>query len=327
VVNGCTIQNNNYWGVAAMDNSALIVVNSTITSNGRAGVSVSSGSSGRIGEDSRGNAGPNTIQNNGSGISVYQTARASITNNTIQNNTWQGVFIEGASARLTNNVIRSNWKGVEVNTSGSARLGINDDGSAGVGNIIESNQLDGISIAHSGSAYMLNNTMRLNGQGTGRPGVKVYQATGRLVGGNTIEDNGGHGVEVDLGALFQGVGDWNVTTGPDLIRGNAYSGISGWNSASLDIRKATVTNNTQNGIVLSLQSTLRIYDSTVTGNSWDGIRLYDGSSVARYSTNTPLASITNNSGWGIICSGGSTLVGGTGASGVSGNLLGQVNCP
>jgi uncharacterized membrane protein YfcA len=62
-----------------------------------------------------------------------------------------------------------------------------------------------------------------------------------------------------------------------------------------------------------------------------GIVLYDGSSVARYN-NTPRASITTNSGWGIVCYGGSNLIEPFFSPpwvppDISGNSLGQVNCP
>ena len=53
-------------------------------------------------------------------------------------------------------------------------------------------------------------------------------------------------------------GDWNLTPGQDIIQYNGYSGISGWNNASLDIRKGTVTNNTQNGLALAIIKSLKI---------------------------------------------------------------------
>ena len=319
VVNSCTIQGNANQGVIATDNAALVLVNSTINSNGETGVRVWKGSSARIGHNLRGEAGPNTIQNNRSGIKVYQASQAMIVNNTIQNNRGDGVLVEGASARLTNNTIKSNWKGIEVTSAGNARIGINDDGSAGIGNIIESNQLEGISINHSSAAYMLNNQIRLNGQGTGRAGVKIYQATGRLIGGNTIEGNGGHGVEVDLGALLQGVGDWNLNPGPDIIRRNVYSGIYAWNGSSLSIQKAEITENTQHGIGVSLRSTVRIYDSTVSDNKMNGIWLWRGSAVIlSLDASTPPASVTGNIGWGVLCEDAESSLGGT-TSGVVGN--------
>jgi hypothetical protein len=176
---------------------------------------------------------------------------------------------------------------------------------------------------------MLNNQIKLNGLPTVRAGVGIYRATGRLVGGNTIEGNGGHGVEVDLGALFQGVGDWNLTPGQDIIRQNGYSGIYGWNGANLDIRNVVVTNNTQNGIHLRLRSTLRIYDSTVShhlNSNYHGILLNEGSAVAFYHPDdTPAVTITNNSGKGVYCPGPESSYTGD-ISGVTGNGTGNVDC-
>jgi parallel beta-helix repeat protein len=309
----------------ATANSSLLLINSTITDNGGAGVNVTRGSSARIGANFRGEAKQNTIQNNRSGIKVYQASQAMIVNNTIQNNIGDGVFVEGASATLTNNTIKSNWKGIEVTSAGNARIGINDDGSAGIGNIIESNQLEGISINHSSAAYMLNNKIMLNGQGTGRAGVKIYQATGRLIGGNTIEGNGGHGVEVDLGALLQGVGDWNLNPGQDIIRQNEYSGIYAWNGSSLSIQKAEITQNKQHGIGVSLRSTVRIYDSTVSGNIMNGIWLWRGSAVIlSLDINTPPASVTGNIGWGVLCEDAESSLDGD-KSRVTGNTRGNVS--
>jgi len=323
VVNSCTIQNNTYEGAVATDNSALLLTNSTITNNGLAGIVVARGSSARIGQNFRGEAGPNTIQNNGrTGISVYQASQAMVVNNTIQNNASDGVFVEGASATLTNNTIKSNWKGIEVTNAGNARLGINDDGSMGIGNIIEFNQLEGISIGNGGTAYMLNNQIRGNGLPTVRPGVGIYRATGRLVGGNTIEGNGTHGVEMNQGTLFQGKGDWSFTPGPDIIQQNGYTGIRAWNGASLDISNATITGNGHNGISVDLRSTLHIDGSTISSNDVHGIWVNKGSAV---NLGSPPTSITNNLAWGVFCEDTESSLAGI-TSGVTGNPGGNVNC-
>ena len=322
------IRDNTGLGVFVNDNSALVLTNSSITGNYGTGVLVQRASSARIGRNIAGVAGPNKITNNGgSGVAVFMSAYALIDGNAITDNSGNGVFFEGASGTVTNNTILNNQaKGVEVNGSGHARIGTTEGNQPGP-NTIESNRQQGILIANGAAAYMLNNQIKSNGLTTGRAGVGIYRASARLIGDNIIEANGGHGVDVTQGTLYQGKGDWSFTPGPDIIKQNGYSGISAWNAASLDIQNATVTNNAQNGIVLSLQSTLHIYGSTVSENDWDGIRLWDGSSVARYSTDSPRDNIAGNLGWGIVCYGGSNLVGGTGDSGVSGNLGGQVNCP
>jgi len=328
IVNNCKIKDNTQLGIFVNDNSALILTNSTITGNHGTGVQVQHASSARIGQDIAGVAAPNKITNNGiCGVAVTMSAYALIDGNTITDNSGDGVYIDGASATVINNTILNNQaKGVEVSGSGHARIGTAENNQPGP-NTIESNRQQGIVIAQGSTAYLLNNQIKSNGLTTGRAGVGIYRASARLIGDNIIEANGGHGVEVVQGTLFQGKGDWSFTPGPDIIKQNGYSGILAWNSASLDIQNATVTNNAQNGIVLSLRSTLRIYNATVSDNQLSGIVLHDGSSVARYSTDSPRDNITDNLDWGIICFGGSNLVGGTGDSGVSGNSGGQVHCP
>jgi hypothetical protein len=233
------------------------------------------------------------------------------------------VSVEGASARLTNNTLQSNLSGIEVHSTGNARIGINDDGSAGLGNTIEENINEGIKIWNGASAYMLNNSIRLNGSA----GVSIGLASGRLLGGNTIEKNGGDGVTVVQGDLFQGIGGWNFPAVPrDIISNNDYCGISVSNGAHLDIQSATITNNIHHGIVLSLQSTLRIYDSAVSSNSKHGILLIGGSSVDfGHPTGTPPVSITNHTnGFGVQCDCAESRYTGD-TSQVTGNLWGDVS--
>jgi parallel beta-helix repeat protein len=327
-INVCTIRQNTLFGVYVTDNSALNLTNSTITGNGGTGVIATRSSSARIGQGPTGVSGPNTITgNSGEGVSITRSAYAMIDGNTIKGNSGIGIHIEGASAIVTNNTIANNQlKGIVVHNSGNARIGITESNSPGP-NTIENNVDEGIQIIHGASVYLLANTIKSNGLTNHRGGVRISRATGNIIGDNIIQGNGGHGVAVNQGTLFFGIGDWNITPapGPNIITQNGYSGIFGWNGASLDIRHSTVTDNAQNGIVLSLQSTLRIYDATVSGNTLTGIVLYDGSSVARYSGDIPRDSITGNLGGGIICNGGSNLIGNT--SGVSGNSVVQVDCP
>jgi parallel beta-helix repeat protein len=327
-VNSSTIQGN-LQGATAADNSAIVVINSHIQNNTGTGVLVIRSSSARIGQNLRGQQMKSWITGNaGNGVSVSRGSHAIIDGNDIIGNSSSGVGVEGSSATVINNIISGNGgKGIYVASSGNSRIGINDSDQP-AGNTIENNGYDGIQISNSAAAYMLANTIRLNGLTTGRHGVGIHRASGRLMGNNIIQGNGWHGVSVNLGQLYQGVGDFfNLTPGPDQITGNEHSGIYGWNGAHLDIQHLTVTGNKQHGIALSLQSTLRLFDATISGNLMNGIVLWDSSSVARYSTDSPRDTITGNTGWGIICYGESHLVGGTGNSGVSGNSAGQVNCP
>ena len=322
-VHSSTIQDNTLQGVLVNDNSALVLTNCTITRNHAAGVLVQRSSSARIGQKMGGGSGPNTITNNGgAGVNVSRSAYALIDGNTITGNSGNGINIEGASVTVTNNTIANNQiKGITVHDSANARIGITEGDQPGP-NTIENNVFEGIEISNSGAAHIWANRIRYNGQTTYRPGVGIYRATGHLIGDNTIQENGGHGVTVNQGAFLQGKGDFfDLTPGPDIITQNVYSGISGWNGASLDIRNATITDNDQNGVSLGLHSTLRIYGSTVSWN-YHGIWVYQGSAVI---FGTPAASITNNSVWGVLCDDKeSSLAGDT--SGVTSNTRGNVSC-
>jgi parallel beta-helix repeat protein len=326
IVKFCTIRDNSLQGVVVTDNSALVLINSTVTANGGTGVLAQRSSSARIGQNLLSEAGPNTITNNtGNGVSITRSAYAIIDNNTITGNSSHGVNVEGASATVTNNTIAKNQsKGILVHNSGNARIGITEGDQPG-SNTIEKNVYEGIEISNSAAAYMLANTIKLNGLTNYRPGVKIYQATGRLIGGNTIEGNGGHGVEVDMGALLQGLGDWNLNTQPDKISDNNSSGIYAWNGSSLSIQKAEITQNTEHGIGVSLRSTVRIYDSTVSDNKKHGIWLWRGSAVIlSLDANTPPASVTGNKLWGVLCEDTESSYSGD-PSGVTGNTSGNVS--
>lgn len=331
-VNNCTIRDNTQVGVFVTDNSALFLTNSTITSNVGWGVSVQRSSNARIGQGIGGVLGPNQITNNGGiGVAVLQSSFAEIQGNMITGNSGIGVHIDGASANVINNTVANSTKGIVVQNSGGARIGIDWVGNRPGPNTIENNSLEGIQISNGGAAYIFGNTIKNNGLTTYRPGIGIYRATAELIGNNIIKGNGGYGIAVNQGRLFESVGDWiiNPPPGPDLITENGYSGILGWNGASLDIQNASVTNNTQNGIVLGIRSNLRIFNSTVSGHlddNYHGIALYEGSGVAFFHpTGTQAASITGNAGYGLFCGGDeSSYTGDT--SGVTGNTAGQVSC-
>ena len=151
-------------------------------------------------------------------------------------------------------------------------------------------------------------------------------ATARLLGGNTIEDNGGSGVEVVQGALFQGLGSWDFPPNPDIISSNGNRGIFGWNGARLEIRKVTVMNNGTDGIQVGFHSSIMLSGSTIADNTEHGISVVNGSAInLEPPTGTTNAVITGNSWYGVFCvDEESSLTGGT--TGVYGNGVGQVQC-
>jgi hypothetical protein len=314
VVNNTKIQNNTQQGIVASDNSSLVLSNSiigtidapsqTVAANGGAGVLVIRSSSARIGQNTLGAIGVKNVSikyNGGSGISVSRGSYALIDYSTISNNAGDGINVEGASATLTFSEISSNGsKGVNVNGGGNARIGLTD-GSTGGKNLIHDNTLEGIQSANGSAAYIYLNDVYNNGKGSiKRPGVAIYRSNGRLLGGNKIYSNGGHGVEVDQGSLFQGVGDFNLPVAKDEIYTNGYSGISAWNGASLDIEKVSVYGNTQYGVSVGFHSSMRIFDSAVSVNDsyYSGIWIYQGSAVI---LGIPVVTVTNYSGNSLAC--------------------------
>jgi parallel beta-helix repeat protein len=226
-IKACIIQGNTLEGVMVTNNSALSMINSTITANGRTGVVVTRSSSAQMGHSPTGVPGLNTITgNSGNGLSITRSAFAAIDRNTITGNSGAGIDIEGASATVTNNTIADNQWGILIYNSGNARIGINEVYSSEP-NTIENNVYEGISISNSAAAYMLANTIRSNGRTTGRPGVSISRASGQLIGDNKIQENGGHGVGVNQGALLQGVGGSTITAGPDIIKERLLGSTAG----------------------------------------------------------------------------------------------------
>jgi parallel beta-helix repeat protein len=295
IVDSCTIQNNDGDGVFASANSSLQMMENTITEN-------------KI-----------------NGVKVYGGSQATIVNNTIKNNEGYGVFVFGSSARLTNNIVKlNNLGGVGIGNGGNARIGINDDGSVGLGNTIESNQYEGISISNGAVAQIHNNTIRGNGIVTARAGIGIYRATGHHAGDNTIEGNGS-GVQVNQGSLFNGgLSSFLSPPGPDMISGNQNSGIAAWDGASLDIQNAVVTDNSEHGIILSLRSILRIYKSTVSNNNY-GIGVYEGSAAAFYHPPGVDPVIITDNSIGVNCGGSESSITGD-SSGVTGNKTDFSQC-
>lgn len=267
----------------------------------------------------------NIKNNGGSGVSVTRSSHALIDGNTIESNSRDGVYIDGASATVTNNAIRENQHhGINVNGSGNARIGITDGDQAGP-NTIENNVDEGIQISNGANAYLLGNTIKSNGKTTSKAGVGIWRAKGRLIGDNTIQGNGGNGVDMNQGALYQGVGEFDLTPGRDIIKENTLSGISAFNGSSLSVEYATIKDNTQHGISLLTRSTLWIFNSTVSGNALNGIAVYYGSAVMFGGPGYPGPSVTGNTGWGLFCGDNESSYAGN-TSGVIGNGAGNVSC-
>jgi len=244
-----------------------------------------------IGTDSTGS---NAIPNIREGVYVdssYNTvggttpaARNVISGNTGGNASF-GVSLDTASA--TNNTVEGNYIG--TNSAGTAALG-NVDGvivqegasdntigsaTAGGGNVISGNNY-GIVIDAASSTTVLGNDIGTDSTGAlplgnGGLGITVDGAPTTIGGlgigqGNTIDFNGGGGLEID------GTGD-------------------------VSIMDSTVYDNTGSGGITNY-ATLSIYNSTVTGNSAgpDGSGIYNRGSLSVYNSTITLNSAELNGG-------------------------------
>jgi hypothetical protein len=259
-----------------------VLLNGLTVTGGRTGVVVSGG---------RATIVNCTVEATGrNGISFFQGGNGTVDNCLVQNTAMTGITIEGGSATVIRSRIRENQaNGVLVLNSGSARIGI-DNFNRSAGNEIRDNQAAGVQINWASSAALAGNTITGNGANPAASnpfGVGVFHGRATLIGGNTIEQNVGAGVQVSAGSVLIGDPNFGLPTSnrisrngtPGLPASVPIGGVFAFHGALVDLRGATVTDNIGHGVRLLTRSTARFDDSTVTGNSGDGIRLTFGSGV------------------------------------------------
>jgi len=303
------IRGNTGNGLVVTENSAGILVGSTVENNGGTGVWVGRGSNASIGIGSLSAVGPNTIRGNaGNGIDVHQSSQALIHGNLIETHSGSGVRVEGSAATITANTIRGGRFGVGVWNGGNAHIGLTDAGTS-AGNFIEQNTLDGVQLTAGSSAWLYGNTIQNNGVTTGRWGILAFEnSVVRMAGLNTVRSNGGGaaggGVLVgDSSTLNSSRGDFAITPNNDDISNNSGSaGILAVDNSSVDLRDGTtVTNNSGQGIFLLHGSRLRMQQTTVSGNTGNAIQLTYASS-ARFLS--PASTIVGS----IVCDDGESSI-------------------
>jgi parallel beta-helix repeat protein len=265
-----------------------------------------------------------TIQNTvWNGVSFYHGGNGTVDNCQIKNNPHHGIVIEGGSGTVINSTISSNaGLGIVINPGGSARIGITDRNQY-AGNTISNNGSNGIHIAFSGSAFIGGNTISGNGADPdaywGRYGIGVFFASADLVGYNRITGNKGTGVFAKNSTVLIGDGGFGLPIGApgedpnyaNMITGNGtvspnWGGVYGYLGTSLDIRYATISGNTGDGVILRLRSTARMYDDTINNNTGNGILLDQGGGLRLQGPeqNPPVTPVTakgNGSGLALQC--------------------------
>ena len=153
--------------------------------------------------------------------------------------------------------------------------------------------------------------------GAGESGVFAWVGSTVELYNTVIENSGGRGLELQIGATAQ------VDRG-SVVRNNG-TGIGLWYNSTLDLRDAFVENNLGDGVTLVGGSTLLLGGpAVIRGNQWSGIRLEDTSVAGSFAA----GEITGN-GFGVFCTGppGVAQIASGGLGNVSGNTFADVVCP
>ena len=312
--------------VILVNGARRVALEGLVVTGGRDGIRIASGGTAEI----RGGA----VRNSSfTGVLAISGASATVDGTVVEGHGQYGVGANGATVTVLRSNLRSNnFSGAVAASGGALTLGqIDDAGNVCCGNTIEGNRLDGVTVARAASARLFDNTIRGNGVATGRWGLLVVEESmAWLEGGNVLSGNGmpgqvqpanGGGAFVRASTLRAGAGDQPVVPSSNEISGNTFGIVT--NTANLELRGGLrITGNTFNGINVDQGTRLRTDGSSITANGSSGIQASQASGVVFLGTAN---NVSGNGQFGLICFDvGSHFAGST--SGVTGNVMGQVNC-
>jgi len=233
------------------------------------------------------------------------------------------------AANHSQNVVRSSNPGLGSTFLGLIGLTISG-GSAGVlvdfatqvqlSNCVVSNNGTGIVVSHQGLVRLGETVVENNAA----DGVSATNGAQVVVGGGAVRNNGRDGLSLNAGAAA-------ALDGSAEIASNARYGISLAAGSWLALNAATITGSALTGIFVGGASTVALQKgATITANTSSGISLMDTSLVTKHRGEADIH-ITNNGGYGVVCSGQpavAQIVGFTFETGdISGNASGNINCP
>ncbi len=248
-----------------------------------------------------------TVGGGRNGITFLQGARGTVDNCTIQNTGGHGIRIEGGSATVINSTISFNFAaGIMLEGGGNGRIGLTDSNQY-AGNTISANGGDGIHLQYGATASIGGNTITGNGTDPNtlidRSGIALYHASVVIVGNNMITGNQGAGIIARSSSLRIGDVSFNLPTA-NTISGNGVAtsegGVLAFVGTGLDIRYATISGNTGEGVT-GVGSSLRIRDSVISGNAGQGVQAFLGTALdLRNTTVTGNTGRTGAPGVGVI---------------------------
>jgi hypothetical protein len=266
VVDGCTVENVDGDGLRAAEGGSLVVTNTTVRNNAGAGITATTTSRVRVGQDAQGTGvvRPVSVSGNGAhGIAIVDTSTGVVVGGTVGGNAGSGIFVgggssarigegaagflgalsvtanggdgilvEGGYALIVGATIAGNVdNGIAIRNGGSARVGILADNSGYVGNAVAANGGHGVIVSTGASAFLGGNTIDANGTDPtfnqgNRFGVTVTRAAATLVGNNTVTNHPGAGVFVIQSAVRIGDAAFGLPTA-NTVSGNGNGGVLG----------------------------------------------------------------------------------------------------
>jgi parallel beta helix pectate lyase-like protein len=271
-------------GVYANAAAGLTLRNATVSSTGRTAVYLGSGSS------------------------------AVLDGCSIQDNPRDGVAADSSSAIVLASLVTGNGRfGIVFTNNAAGRIGI-DAHNVPSGSAVTLNASGGVMASLGGSVYVAMTDVSMNKS----IGVGAIGAVVTLIGGNTISDTNGTGVNASRGGIVN-IGDpsFGIATRNTITRNTM--GVFAFMGSSLNILDAVLSANGQFGLGLSLKSQGQLASSTIQGNG-EGIRLVFGSGLFVAQPNT---TVSNSSGVGVRCTDGESSIVNTGFLVMSGNAGGD----
>lgn len=205
------------------------------------------------------------LGNIGSGITI-QSAGSILKNNTIANNHGSGVLFSGTTA--SNNVLDGNSIGGSPGLGSTLRGNLGDGISlisAGSGNRIQNNTIignnnNGVLISQTTGTVLSHNFIGVDGPGKPSPnivtGVFILNSSSSYLSGNTIADNGSHGVLI-----------FGATGGGNTLVGN-YIGTNAAGQADIGNNgDGVVILNSNNNVIGGTTGSTGLGDSNVIANN------------------------------------------------------------
>ncbi|MEW5760766.1 MAG: right-handed parallel beta-helix repeat-containing protein, partial [Candidatus Thermoplasmatota archaeon] len=242
------IQNNEEEGIKAINNSAPLIENNTISTNGFHGIYLHRSSATIIN---------NTIISNGfsfwwygyNGIVVDTSSSIEIKNNTIISNGYIGIdSVASSGLNIEGNEIIGNMLGITLSNS-DAKI---------IKNHIRGNVLAGISLVTSSNVLIDNNEIENSDYNAL---ILVFESSPTIVN-NTL--TGAKATTFGDGIMCYGASSPKIDN--NTIKNNAHAGISVWRGGTPIISKNNIITSNNYGIYLA-GSYLRLINSTITGNT------------------------------------------------------------